>query len=110
MGLKDTSNHTDIPLFVFSFVMFFILCLSILFGIMIYEDQKSEKWINGGEAQKTQIESRADYIANEINYMRDKRTGVCFGYFLLSGYGTFSMTEVPCKKVQNLLPDNQRVK
>ena len=86
------------------------VCVMAFIGVIGSVIRESTRQVKQkkAEAPKTHIEYQADYVANEIHYMRDKRTGVCFGYFLLSGYDTFSMTEVPCDKVQNLLPDDQK--
>ena len=46
-------------------------------------------------------------IAENISYVKDKRTGLCFATIASTSMGFFSIisiTEVPCDKVEALLP------
>lgn len=43
-------------------------------------------------------------IIKNLNYSKDPRTGLCFGYAWVGNYhGGPALTEVPCEKVEQLL-------
>ncbi len=88
--------------------MFLAICLLILFVVVVYLIQESGERRNGEGAKKAQINYEASAIAHEISYMRDERTGLCFAYVHFISSYSFSMTEVPCEKVRDLLPGNQK--
>jgi prepilin-type N-terminal cleavage/methylation domain-containing protein len=46
-----------------------------------------------------------DLVIPKIRYIRDDRTGLCFAYIWEGGtHGGPALTEVPCEKVNSLLP------
>lgn len=90
-----------------------IFIISVAIGIYIGLRKSENK--EAAEAQKnqekTKIERRAENVINRIFYIRDKRTDLCFAAtnVYVPGEGEYNtLTEVPCEKVQHLLPDNQK--
>jgi len=80
----------------------FLVSVGITMGACSISEENHE------EHQKALIEDQAYRAVNNIYYVRDKRVDLCFACANYPGSRPFSMTEVPCDKVQHLLPDNQK--
>lgn len=91
-------------------VIFFTFLWSLVyFNRAASMERAAEAQKNQENQEKVRIENRADEIASQIFYIRDKRTDICFAYVLPRGcWDMFSMTEVSCDKVRHLLPANQK--